>query len=89
MKQLIAVAFHPEAPLEAFDFQLDVMTTARATYRLLNCKSVQETSYGFLQLVPFVKAQNLSMTMFVPASYVAWMAQSENDSTIGFLQAMK
>lgn len=86
MKPLIAVAFHPEAPIEAFNFQLEVMTTDRGSYRLLNCRSVLETSYGFLQLVPQLAGETQPMTMFVPASYVAWMAQGEKASVIGFLQ---
>lgn len=87
MKSTTCVAFFPNTglPLWLYDTALLEMNDS-ATVIAMNCSEGQETSYGFLRLVPKEGEKHSGMALYVPPSAIAWMAQAERAQVVGFVR---
>jgi hypothetical protein len=88
MKPLFGVIFSPDAPIDLTIFGGEPFEFSSIKTMALTCTEVHETSYGFLHLVPRkTDVQQKPLTLFVPPSYILWMAQADSSGQLGFLSA--
>jgi hypothetical protein len=83
---ITAVAFHPEAPLEAFASMMRTMKSGESSLRYIDCKKVDMTDFGMLRLIPSGENPG-DMAIYVHPSYVAWMLRADDRKQVGFLPA--
>lgn len=99
MKPVYAVALRAGCALPLELFNVKPMGEPPEQIAVLNCTAVEETTYGFLRLVPAPAASDpppgrsgaqtapamVPMALWVPAGAVAWMLQKEAPAAAGFL----
>jgi len=85
-KGVIAVMFRPDAPIDGFIHLTQLSSMGQAgDVRYMDCDAVEETSFGFLRLIP--KRENaggVAMGIFVPPDYIMYMLQGAESPKVGF-----
>lgn len=85
MKSTTCVAFFQNTGLPLWLYETELIEMDGSAVIAMNCSEVQETSYGFLRLVPKAGEKHSGMALYVPPSAVAWMAQAERVQVVGFV----
>lgn len=60
-------------------------TPEHPTLILVHCQRIEDTTYGFLRLVPVEATENLPLAVAVPVGIVAAMIESDLPLPAGFL----
>lgn len=86
-KPVTAVAFRPDAPVEVFaaHFKSEPFHSVIGELRVMNCTTVEETSFGFLHLVPVTDVPDTGLGIYVPPHYIAWMLKAPIEHRPGFV----